>query len=148
MRPSEILSRATTYLERHAVDSPRATAEVLLASVLDTDRTGLYTRTEGLSSGEAREFGRALCRRCTGVPLQHLTGRAHFRRLELQVRPGVFVPRPETEVLVEVALEAIAEIAGPVVADAGTGTGAVALALKDERPDATVYATDLGPGAV
>ena len=148
MRPSEVLRLATTYLERHGVDSPRVTAEVLMESVLETDRAGLYTRTEGLSAGEARAFGRALCRRCTGVPVQHLTGRAHFRRLELRVEPGVFVPRPETEVLVDVALEALAGIDAPVVVDAGTGTGAVALALKDERPAAVVYATDLGPRAV
>jgi release factor glutamine methyltransferase len=119
-----------------------------MASVLETDRAGLYTRTDGLSEAEARAFGRVLCRRCTGVPVQHLTGRTHFRRLELKVEPGVFVPRPETEVLVEAALEALAGIDAPVVADAGTGTGAVALALKDERPDAVVYATDLGPRAV
>ena len=61
MRPAEVLARATDYLERHDVESPGPTAELLLASVLGTDRAALYTRSEGLSSAEARRFGRALC---------------------------------------------------------------------------------------
>jgi release factor glutamine methyltransferase len=149
MRPSQVLRRATSYLERHGVESPRTSAEVLLAGVLGTDRAGLYARAEGLSTAEAKAFGRALCQRCTGVPLQHLTGRQAFRRLELAVRPGVFVPRPETEVLVEVALQGLRGVqAEPVVVDVGTGTGAVALAIKQERPDATVLGTDRSAEAV
>lgn len=93
-------------------------------------------------------YGRALCQRCAGTPLQHLTGEQAFRRIVLDVRPGVFVPRPETEILVEVALRLLGSEDGPVVVDVGTGTGAVALAVKDERPDATVLATDLSPEAV
>ena len=125
MRPSEVLRRASRYLEVHGVESPRETAEVLLQHVLATDRAGIYSRPEGLSSAEARAFGRALCRRCTGEPVQHVTGRQQFRRLELEVRPGVFVPRPETEVLVDVALDAIRDLEGPVVVDVGTGTAAI-----------------------
>ena len=87
-----------------------------------------------------------LCRRCTGVPLQHLTGEQGFRRLLLEVRPGVFVPRPETECVVEVALEMTGD--DPVTVDLCTGTGAVALAVADERPAATVFATDLSAEAV
>ena len=147
MRPSEVLRRATTYLERHGVESPRETAEVLLASVLRTDRAGLYSRSEGLDHVEARTFGRALCRRCAGAPVQHLTGRQGFRGLDLAVRPGVFVPRPETEVLVEAALAMVWQ-PEPVVVDVGTGTGAVALSIAAERPDATVYATDVSAEAV
>lgn len=147
MRPSEILRRATLYLERHGVESPTATAEVLLTHVLETDRAGLYARTEGLDAREARMFGRALCQRCAGTPVQHLTGEQAFRRIVLEVRPGVFVPRPETEILVATALEVLEGVEGPVVVDVGTGTGAVALAMKDERPDAKVLATDLSPEA-
>jgi release factor glutamine methyltransferase len=110
--------------------------------VLGSDRAGLYSRTEGLDTREARMFGRAICQRCTGTPLQHLTGEQGFRRIVVEVRPGVFVPRPETEVLVGLALDAVAGIEDPVVVDVGTGSGAIALAVKDERPDATVYATD------
>ena len=79
MRPSEVLGRATRYLERHGVESPEATAEVLLMHVLETDRAGLYTRERGLDAREARMFGRAICQRCAGVPVQHLTGRQGFR---------------------------------------------------------------------
>jgi release factor glutamine methyltransferase len=129
------------------VDSPVPTAERLLAHVLATDRAGIYAR-HGLTSQEAKLFGRALCRRCAGEPLQHVTGEQGFRRLVVGVRPGVFVPRPETEILVQAALDGLTDVAAPVVADAGTGTGAVALAIRDERPDATVFATDLSPAAV
>jgi release factor glutamine methyltransferase len=148
LRPSEVLLRATTYLERHGVESPRASAETLLAEVLKTDRAGLYTRVDGLSAVEARAFGRSLCLRCTGVPVQHLTGRQQFRNLELAVRPGVFVPRPETEMVVEAALEELGGTAEPVVVDVGTGTGAIALSIAQERPDAAVWATDLSVAAV
>src|SRR5438094_10656852 len=141
MRPSEIVRRAARYLEVHGVQSPRQTAEVLLQHVLETDRAGLYSRDEGLSSAQAKAFGRALCRRCTGQPVQHLTGRQQFRRLELEVRPGVFVPRPETEILAEVGLTEIDDVRDPVVVDVGTGTGAVALSIKDERAGASVWAT-------
>jgi release factor glutamine methyltransferase len=116
--------------------------------VLETDRAGLFTREAGLDAREARMYGRALCQRCAGTPLQHLTGEQTFRRIVLDVRPGVFIPRPETEMLVEVALRELESEDGPVVVDVGTGTGAIALAVKDERPDATVLATDLSPEAV
>jgi len=117
-------------------------------TVLGTDRAGVYARTRGLDTREARTFGRALCQRCTGTPLQHLTGEQAFRRVSLEVRPGVFVPRPETEVLVGFALAEIETISSPVVVDVGTGSGAVALSVKHERPDATVFATDLSAEAV
>lgn len=148
MRPTDVLRRASDYLDRHGVESPQATAEQLLMHVLGTDRTGLYLRSDGLDAREARMFGRALCQRCTGTPLQHLTGDQAFRRLVLRVRPGVFVPRPETEILVERALQALEGSVDPVVVDVGTGTGAIALAIADERPDARVFATDRSPESV
>jgi release factor glutamine methyltransferase len=148
VRPALVVRRAADYLSRHDVESPLPTAEILLANVLGVDRAGLYSRDEGLSTGEAKRFGRALCRRCVGVPLQHLTGEQGFRRLTLAVKPGVFIPRPETEILVEHALAALADLTGPVVVDVGTGTGAIALAIKDERPDARVLATDVSHDAV
>ena len=147
MRTAQVVRRAAEYLERHGEESPVPTAERLLSHVLGTDRTGIYAR-EGLTSQEAKLFGRALCRRCAGEPVQHVTGEEGFRRLTIGVRPGVFVPRPETEVLVEVVLGGVADVESPVVVDVCTGSGAVALALKDERPDATVLATDLAPEAV
>jgi release factor glutamine methyltransferase len=148
VRLSEVVRRGADYLERHGVEGAETNAEALLQSVLGTDRTGLYAREEGLSSAEARMYGRVLCRRCTGTPLQHLTGAQGFRHVVLRVRPGVFVPRPETEVLVDVALERLADRSDPIVADACTGTGAVAIAIAQEHPGSRVVATDLSPDAV
>jgi release factor glutamine methyltransferase len=148
VRPSLVLRRAADYLERHDVDSPSPTAEQLMLGVLGIDRAALYRRDEPLGDDEARAFGRALCRRCAGVPTQHLTGEAGFRRLTLAVRPGVFIPRPETEIVVDAALEVIGTLRAPVVVDVGTGTGAIALAVKQERRDATVWAVDRSPEAV
>jgi release factor glutamine methyltransferase len=147
VRPAQVVRRAAEYLERHGEESPVPTAERLLSHVLGTDRTGIYGR-ERLTSQEAKLFGRALCRRCAGEPVQHVTGEEGFRHLTVGIRPGVFVPRPETEILVEVVLDGLAGVGSPVVIDVCTGSGAVALALKDERPDATVLATDLAPEAV
>jgi release factor glutamine methyltransferase len=148
VRPSEVASRAATYLGHHGVESPRETAEALLAFFLQTDRAGLYLREDGLDTRTAKLFGRALCQRCHGVPLQYLTGEQQFFDLVLGVAPGVFVPRPETEILVERALDVIPEDAPSTVVDAGTGTGAVALAIKRFRPGARVTATDLSEEAV
>jgi release factor glutamine methyltransferase len=148
MRPSQVVARAGDYLARHGVDTPRETAEALLMYFLGTDRAGLYARAEGLDTRTAKLYGRALCQRCHGVPLQYLIGEQQFLDLVLGVAPGVFVPRPETEVLVERALEALDGRRRPVTVDVGTGTGAVALAIKRRRPDAAVYATDLSDEAV
>ena len=147
MRPSEIVTRSADYLARHGVESSRETAEALLAYFLDTDRAGLYVRDEGLDTRTAKLFGRALCQRCHGVPLQYLTGEQQFFDLVLGVAPGVLIPRPETEILVERALEVV-NGQGAVVVDVGTGTGAVALAVKRFRPDARVLATDVSEDAV
>ncbi|HET6771134.1 MAG TPA: peptide chain release factor N(5)-glutamine methyltransferase [Actinomycetota bacterium] len=142
------MARATKYLSAHEVESPRDTAEALLMYFLRTDRAGLYARSEGLDTRTAKLYGRALCQRCHGVPLQYLTGEQQFFDLVLGVAPGVFVPRPETEILVERALETLEGRTRPVVVDVGTGTGAVALAVKRRRPDARVVATDVSEEAI
>ncbi len=148
MGPGEVARRGARYLERHGVDSPASTAEALLMSVLGTDRVGLYGRRRELTSDESKVYGRALCRRCSGVPTQHLTGLQGFRHLLLAARPGVFVPRPETEVLVDAVLGLLGDPGGSLVVDVGTGSGAIALALKQEAPSATVWATDISADAV
>ncbi|MGZ8579425.1 MAG: N5-glutamine methyltransferase family protein, partial [Actinomycetota bacterium] len=148
MRPAEVVRRGTEYLRRHDVENPELNAEALMQAVLETDRAGVLARDEGLSAAEAKAYGRALCHRCTGTPLQHLTGEQGFRYLMLRVRPGVFVPRPETEVLVDAALGAIADLAKPTVVDLCTGAGPVALSLRHERPETGVWATDIAPEAV
>jgi release factor glutamine methyltransferase len=147
MRPSEVARRGADYLARHGVESARAESEALLQRILGIDRTTLFTREAGLSTAEAKAYGRALCRRCTGTPLQHLTREQGFRGLTLEVRPGVFVPRPETEVLVEVALRLVQDPA-PTVVDLCTGGGPVALSIAHERPGARVFGTDVSAEAV
>ena len=148
MNPADLVRRSSAYLEAHGVESPRATAEALLMHVLRTDRTGLYARTEGLDAATARVFGRALCQRCAGAPVQYLTGEQPFMDLSLAVTPGVFVPRPETEVVVEVGLGVIEGTTTPLVVDVGTGTGAIALAIKRRRPEARVIGTDVSEAAL
>ncbi len=129
------------------MESPRGTAEALLMFFLQTDRAGLYARSEGLDTRTAKLYGRALCQRCHGVPLQYLTGEQQFLDLVLGVAPGVFVPRPETEVVVERALEVLGDDAG-IAIDVGTGTGAIALAIKRRRPDVRLLATDVSEDAI
>jgi release factor glutamine methyltransferase len=148
MRAADVVRRGAAYLQRHDVQSPLPTAELLMMHVLDTDRSGVYVHDHGLTTAEARAYGRLICRRCTGTPAQHLTGRQAFRTLNLAVRPGVFIPRPETEIVVERALRSVQAVAGPTVVDVGTGTGAIALSVKCERPDARVIATDRSADAV
>jgi len=148
MRAAEAVRSGAAYLERHGVDSPTAEAETLLMRVLGTTRAGLYARGEDLDLHAARRFGRLLRRRGTGVPLQHVTGEQQFFDLTLAVAPGVFVPRPETEVVALAALETLEGRTKPLVIDVGTGTGILAITIAHRRPDATVIATDVSPEAV
>jgi release factor glutamine methyltransferase len=115
--------------------------------VLGLSRTGLLTLGEVPDEATAR-FGALVAQRVDRVPLQHLTGRAPFRHLELAVGPGVFVPRPETEQLVEWALAQLAGVAEPVVVDLGSGSGAIALSIAHEHPGALVTAVERDPGAI
>jgi release factor glutamine methyltransferase len=122
-------------------------AELLLAHALAVPRTALLTR-EDVDAVAAARFAALLDQRAGRVPLQHLTGRAPFRHLELAVGPGVFVPRPETEQLVEWALARLAGVDEPVVVDLGTGSGAIALSLAQEHPGARVTAVERDPQAI
>ncbi len=122
-------------------------AELLLAGVLGTSRTALLTLDDVPDDAAAR-FAELLDQRADRVPLQHLTGRAPFRHLELAVGPGVFVPRPETEALVGWALEQLAGVAEPLVVDLGAGSGAIALSIAHEHPGARVIAVERDPVAI
>ena len=146
--PADVVRAGADYLARHDVPHPRQTAETLLMRLLSTDRAGLYSRKEGLDQATARLFARSLCARCRGTPVQHLTGEQQFRQLRLRVTPEVLIPRPETEVLVDVVTALVPGSGRPLVVDVGTGTGAVALAVKFERPGARVIGTDLSGAAV
>ncbi|GAB7190432.1 peptide chain release factor N(5)-glutamine methyltransferase [Kineococcus sp. NUM-3379] len=154
MRPTslrDLLAAATTALQDAGVPSPRADAEVLLAHALSVEPGRLRVLLalgEAAPDGAAERFAALVEQRTARIPLQHLTGRAPFRGVELAVGPGVFVPRPETEVVAGLAVEA-AHRAGPapVVVDLCTGSGAIAVAVAVEVPGARVHAVELDPMA-
>ncbi len=138
---------ATESLAAAGVAAPRYDAEELAAFLLETPRMrlGLHPLVE---SEWVETYRQLVARRASRIPLQHLTGTAVLGRAIVAVGPGVFIPRPETEVLVEWALTAIREIRAPVVVDLCSGTGAIALAIAVARPDAVVHAVERAPGAL
>ena len=142
----ELLAGAARRLADAGVGSPRVDAELLLAHALGRSRTALLT-LDDVDADTAARFTALLDQRAGRVPLQHLTGRAPFRHLELAVGPGVFLPRPETEQLVEWALARLAGVDGPVVVDLGSGSGAIALSIAHEHPGARVTAVERDPQA-
>lgn len=146
---AQLLKWAVEELADAGVASPQADAEALLAHALGVDRPEvrrLAVLGRDVPDDVARAFTGLIARRTAREPLQHLTGVAAFRHLELAVGPGVFVPRPETEEVAQVAIDEAAKIAGEreaVVVDLCTGTGAIALAVATEVPGARVHAVEL-----
>ncbi|AXQ28605.1 peptide chain release factor N(5)-glutamine methyltransferase [Solimonas sp. K1W22B-7] len=148
MTLSEALAWATARIGA-ASDSPRQDAEILLAHQLGLSRGQLFTRLrEPLRPTDAEAFEEQVALRARQQPVAYLTGEKGFWTLTLKVTPAVLVPRPETELLVEWALECLAASEAPRIADLGTGSGAIALALASELPEALVIATDLSPEAL
>jgi release factor glutamine methyltransferase len=142
----DALDSARIPLTAAGCDNPRLDAELLLAAALGVDRAMLFAHPDRELDGEAtRAFMNAVRRRREREPVAYILGSKGFRRIELQVDRRVLIPRPETEHLVEAALQLPR---GARVADVGTGSGAVALALKDERPDLEVFATDVSKDAL
>lgn len=135
------LAQAVLALRERGCETPRLDAEVLLAHALGVSRTDLFMRDYEAPAG----FEGLVRRRAAREPVAYIVGRRDFRHLSLAVDPRALIPRPETEHLVEAALDLPR---GVRVVDVGTGSGAVALALKDERPDLAVVATDTDAGAL
>jgi len=155
------LKQGVSQLREAHVASFTQAAELLLLHVLGRDRTWIYSHPEEqISSADASRYVALLSRRAAGEPTQHLTGKQEFWGLEFEVTPDVLIPRPETEHLIEVALDrlAVREIRagrkqtlsgeGLQIADVGTGSGCIAVALAKELPAATVHATDISPAAL
>ena len=147
MTPRELVATAATRLRDAGVASPEHDASELLAHVLGTTR-GRLPLIDAVPDEAAAAYAELVVRRSAREPLQHLTGVAHFRHVELAVGPGAFVPRPETELLAGWAIERALELDSPVVVDLCTGSGAIARAVKDEAPHAQVHAVELSGAAM
>lgn len=142
---SEALGAAVDGLAAAGVEDPRLDAEVLLGEAMGRERAALVAEPGAeVTPAAARRFGEMVRRRLRREPVAYILGRKGFRRLELAVDSRVLIPRPETELLVELALE----LRPARVLDVGTGSGAIALAVADELPDAEVVAADTSPGAL
>ncbi|MEV8369543.1 peptide chain release factor N(5)-glutamine methyltransferase [Microbacterium sp. NPDC064584] len=143
----DALRRAAARLGAAGVNDAQVDAELLAAHVRGTGRGAIQAaavRGDALTAEEAARLEDLVARRATRVPLQHLTGSAPFRHLELRVGPGVFVPRPETEMVAQLAIDALSAAASPspIAVDLGTGSGAIALSMATEVPHAQVFAAE------
>ena len=145
MTAREALPEAERRLAAAGVDTPRVDAELLLAHVLGTTRSGVYA---DLDRDAGDDWEPLLERRETREPLAYVLGDWGFRRLTLKTDARALVPRPESETLVERVLALAGWIEAPAVLDVGVGSGAIALAVKDERPDARVTGVDVSPDAL
>jgi release factor glutamine methyltransferase len=151
MKLVEALAFAADQLTLAGVPSPQADATWLLCHAIKADRAELLNRMTfdfGLTDPQLEVFNAALEQRVKRIPLQHITGKAAFRKLELEVGPGVFIPRPETEQVVQYAIDYLKLLpAGGKAIDLGTGSGAIALAMATEVPQTKVYAVELSEDA-
>ena len=153
MKLSVAIESATKRFEEAGIESAQADAEILASFVLQINRGELLSKTitdESFSEEDSLKFEELVAKRAERFPLQHLTGFAYFRQLELKVGPGVFVPRFETEVVTQLAVDALKAIpvAEPIAVDLATGSGAIALSLATEVPNAKVYAVELSEDAL
>ena len=145
----DILRWTTDFFREKAIDNPRLTAEVLLAHTLQKDRMYLYVHfDQPLYEDERAGFRALIKQRVQGVPTQYLVGTQEFWSLEFKVTPDVLIPRPETEHLVEAAINLSKEFPAPAIVDIGTGSGIIAVSLKKELPQAAVHAADISERAL
>jgi len=144
---AEVVQRSTEWLTGKGSDTPRLDAEVLIGHALGLERIQLYTEAERpLTEDELAACRALIARRGELEPVAHITGRRAFGRLDLEVTPDVLVPRPDTEIVVDLVVEIAPQ--GARVADWGTGSGAIALSIADLRPDVTVVGLERSPGAL
>lgn len=149
MALKQVLQSAVGRLTAQHVPSPRLNAELLLMFTLNCDRALLYAHPEReVTPEEQARYDEALTQRAEGVPAQYITGHQEFWGLDLIVSPAVLIPRPETEHIIETLLPLARAIPHPKIADVGTGSGAIALALAKELPDSEIHATDISPAAL
>lgn len=144
----DALARGAAQLQAAGIESPRLDARVLLSQALDVTCDGLFTREE-TAPAQLETFVSLIARRAAREPLAYITGRKEFWSLEFAVGPGVLIPRPETETLIEEALRVFPDTEAPLrVLDIGTGSGCLILSLLKERPNATGLAVDISDDAL
>lgn len=150
MNLSEALGLAASRLEEFGLENSFREAEILLGSVLGLPRSNLHTQSlRALTETEKASCKAVIEERLRGVPAQYILGDQPFRYLNLSLKPGVFIPRPETEILVELVVSfALKEAKRLTVVDLGTGSGAIALSITYEVPDVLVYAVDMSSRAL
>ena len=146
----EVLKLSAGYLQKHGSDSARLDAELLLAHALKLRRLDLYLKFDRpLNENELSAYRGLVARRAKGQPVAYLVGHREFMGLDFEVTPDVLVPNPDTEVLVQRAVVIAREVEGPArIADVGTGSGCIAIAIAHYAPHAEVWATDLSPEAL
>jgi release factor glutamine methyltransferase len=148
VRPPDAVERVTATLADAGVPDPRTDAEILVAEVHGVSRSALFVPDGELSAAAQARLEELVARRRRREPLQYVLGEWGFRRLTLTVDRRALIPRPETEVLVERCLALVAGVPEPRILDVGVGSGAIALALAEERPDARIIAVDASPDAL
>jgi release factor glutamine methyltransferase len=142
-----LLADLTQRFSDAGIETPKADAELLVGHVLELSRGEVQAQAlvgASIEAAKAQELDQLATRRAAREPLQHITGIAYFRQLELHVGRGVFVPRPETESVAQLAIDALsaAQTPEPIAVDLGTGSGAIALAMAVEVPDARIFAVE------
>ena len=146
---ADALREGSDALREASVEEPRREAATLLGATIARDRAFLVAHSDEALAPDALElFRERVRRRAAGEPAQYITGRQEFYGLEFEVGPAVLIPRPETELLVETALELLRGVGGPRLCDVGTGSGCVAVALLHERADARAVAVDISADAL
>lgn len=149
MQLADALAKASAAFAEACIETPEIDAQLLAAHVLGSSRGSVQSDLiigRQLTDDQLKEFEALVEKRSQRLPLQHLTGKGYFRNLELKVGKGVFIPRPETESVAELAIQALRAVPGePIAVDLCTGSGAIAISLATEVPNAKVFAWELNP---
>ena len=148
MRINEILQSATIKLETAGIDSARLDAEVLLAHILNCKRLYLYVDVSNLTPAQISRFENLIEQRIKKIPVAYLTCQREFMGLNFVVTPAVLIPRPDTEILVQVAIEKLSAVKNPTFADIGTGSGAICVSILKYLKNATAVTADISKDAI
>ena len=144
-----VITKSTEYLDRKGIESPRANAEILLANILNCKRLELYLLYDKpLRDSELNSYREYLKRRSNYEPIQYITGSVEFYTLELKVTPAVLIPRPETEILVEVIIDSVKKEDELFILDFGSGCGNISIALAENLPNVHVTGIDISKDAI